>query len=68
MVTTGNNKDRTPPATKGSRASVVTGAGVGIVFGAAFGNPGFGLVIGAAAGLAIGAVLDRTRKPPMKEP
>jgi uncharacterized membrane protein len=61
MVTAGNNEERTPPAAKWGRAGVVTGAGVGIVFGAAFGNPGVGLVIGAAAGLAIGAVLDRTR-------
>ena len=31
------------------------GAGAGIVFGAAFGNPGVGLVLGAAIGLALGA-------------
>jgi uncharacterized membrane protein len=67
MVKTGNQKDRTPPVAKGSRVGVVSGAGAGMVFGAAFGNPGIGLVIGAGAGLVIGAVLDRARKPSMKE-
>lgn len=33
--------------------SVVIGAGAGIVFGAAFGNPGIGLVLGACAGLIL---------------
>lgn len=33
--------------------SVVTGAGAGIVFGAAFGNPGVGMVLGACAGLML---------------
>jgi uncharacterized membrane protein len=32
------------------------GAGLGIIFGGAFGNPGIGLVIGAALGLVLSAI------------
>jgi hypothetical protein len=34
---------------------IVWGAGIGMIFGAALGNPGIGLVIGAGAGLILGS-------------
>jgi hypothetical protein len=34
---------------------VALGAGIGLVFGAAFKNPAVGLVLGAAAGAALAA-------------
>lgn len=50
--------DRTPTHGK----NVALGAGVGMIFGAAFGNPGIGLVLGAALGLVVGGVLGRSRE------
>lgn len=41
----------------GKAPGVIIGAGIGIVFGAAFGSPGTGMVIGAAIGLAGGFVV-----------
>ncbi len=45
-----------------AKKGIVFGAGVGMIFGAAFGNPGVGLVLGAGFGLLIGAVSVRTKK------
>lgn len=44
---------------------VAIGAGIGIVFGAAFDAPGPGMVLGAALGLA-GAFLSKLRDPPRR--
>lgn len=41
---------------------IALGAGIGMIFGAAFGAPGPGLVVGAALGLA-GAFASRGRDP-----
>ena len=38
------------------------GAGVGLVFGTAFGNTAIGLIFGAGIGLVIGAGLDHRKK------
>ena len=38
-----------------AKKMVALGAGIGLVFGAAFKNPAVGLVLGAAAGVALAA-------------
>ena len=40
-----------------SGVGLVVGAGLGIVFGAAFGSAGLGLILGAAAGLVFAPAL-----------
>ncbi len=40
-----------------SRRGLALGAGVGLIFGAAFNNPGVGLVLGAALGSAFPALI-----------
>lgn len=37
--------------------SAAIGAGLGIIFGGAFDNPGAGLVLGAALGLFVGSIM-----------
>jgi uncharacterized membrane protein len=38
---------------------IALGAGVGLIFGAAFGNPGVGMVLGAGAGLVCARIAGR---------
>jgi uncharacterized membrane protein len=45
-----------------TKKEIVLGTGIGIILGAAFGNPGVGLVIGAGVGLALGAASERRGK------
>jgi hypothetical protein len=44
---------------KRSSLGVVSGAGVGMIFGAAFGNVGVGMVLGAGLGLVLGAIFNK---------
>ncbi len=57
-----DSKEPTGIKSPGVRKGVVIGAGVGMIFGAAFGNPGVGLVLGAGFGILFGAVSERARK------
>lgn len=54
-------KGRTRHASTGA-GPVALGAGVGMIFGAAFGNAGIGMVLGAAFGLAFPGVFERARR------
>ena len=39
-----------------SKETIALGAGIGLIFGAALGNPAVGMVVGAAAGLGFSRV------------
>jgi hypothetical protein len=54
-----NSPDRNGRPRRGTRKGIVMGAGVGMIFGAALGDPGVGLVLGAGLGLVVGAAHDR---------
>ena len=48
-----------PPASNQTR-NILLGAGLGLVFGAALGNPGIGLVLGAGGGVLAEKLMKRS--------
>ncbi len=46
----------------GGKNGIALGAGAGMIFGAAFGSPAAGLVLGACLGLVLDAVSGRSEK------